>query len=42
MAMDKFYTDNEDVNTREQNDDQDDEDTVVAKPKGVVKKIGKK
>lgn len=42
MVMDKFLSDTETITNREQNDEEDGEETVVAKPKGVVKKIGKK
>jgi hypothetical protein len=42
MVMDKFLTDAEGITPNEQNDEESDEETVAVKPKGVVKKIGKK
>jgi hypothetical protein len=42
MVMDKFLTDAEGITPNEQYDEESEEETVAVKPKGVVKKIGKK
>lgn len=42
MIMDNYLSDAESMSAREENDEESEEETVVAKPKGVVKKIGKK